>query len=182
MKTINHQQVEVNKRQQQFISLYQNAFPSFSRFVSRMGGSPDEAKDCFQDALLAWYEKPASSGLQISKSEKAYVLGMAKYIWIRRFKSNLLQGNIDQQLHSDPAIDEEAQPSEQKLLQVLETAGRKCMDLLKSFYYDKLPPIKLAEQYGFSGERSATAQKYKCLEKVRNEVKRKSLSYADFID
>ena len=78
MNTINHQLQQMNQRQQQFINLYKTAFPAFARFVAHMGGNLDEAKDTFQDALLAWYEKSASSGLQITKSEKAYVLGMAK--------------------------------------------------------------------------------------------------------
>ena len=173
---------EINHRQQQFISLYKNAFPAFARFVNRMGGNLDEAKDTFQDALLVWYEKNASANIVITKSEKAYVLGTAKYLWIKRFKSALSQTSIAADLNVEEIGEEPANPSEQKLLQVLETAGRKCMELLKSFYYDKLSPAKLATQYGFSGERSAAAQKYKCLEKVRNEVKRKSLSYADFID
>ena len=182
MNTINHQLQQMNQRQQQFINLYKKAFPDFARFVARTGGNLDEAKDTFQDALLVWYEKSVSSELQVAKSEKAYVLGTAKYLWIKRFKSILAQTELNQDTVFDQAIEDEAGPSEQKLLQVLETAGRKCMDLLKSFYYDKLSPAKLARQYGFSGERSATAQKYKCLEKVRNEVKRQSLSYADFID
>jgi|GEM_PF-1138641 len=68
----NHQQIEINRRQQQSFSLYKNAFSAFAKYVARMGGNLDEAKDCFQDALLAWYEKSAESGLHISKSEQAY--------------------------------------------------------------------------------------------------------------
>lgn len=178
----NHQQIEINRRQQQFLSLYKIAFPAFAKYVARMGGNLDEAKDSFQDALLAWYEKSTERSLQINKSEQAYVLGMAKYIWIKRFRSNLLHTHLDGDQSFDISIEDQVDLSETKILQVLETAGRKCMELLKSFYYDKVSPAKLARQYGFSGERSATAQKYKCLEKVRNEVKRKSLSYADFIN
>ena len=55
------------------------------------------------------------------------------------------------------------------------------MELLKSFYYDELPLNDIAETYGFSGVRSATVQKYKCLEKVRETVKEKSLTYEDFL-
>ncbi len=181
MEDLNHQPQEMNERQRQFISLYQHGFPPFARFVSRMGGNLEEAKDIFQDALLAWYEKSGSSKIMITKTETAYVLGIAKHLWIRRFNSSLFQTQLE--MHNfDEAIQEQPNPSEQKLLHLLESAGRKCLELLKSFYYDKLGPADLATQYGFSGERSATAQKYKCLEKVRNEVKRKSLSYADFID
>jgi len=54
--------------------------------------------------------------------------------------------------------------------------------LLRAFYYDKLSMSKIANRFGFSSERSATVQKYKCLEKVRDLVKEKSLSYEDFLE
>ncbi|WP_246230140.1 RNA polymerase sigma factor [Mucilaginibacter humi] len=38
------------QRQQLFINLYKKAFPIVAKYVSRMGGSFDEAKDVFQDA------------------------------------------------------------------------------------------------------------------------------------
>jgi hypothetical protein len=42
--------------------------------------------------------------------------------------------------------------------------------------------IDIAGRFGFSGERSATVQKFKCLEKVRDTIKSKSLSYEDFVE
>jgi len=56
------------------------------------------------------------------------------------------------------------------------------MDLLRSFYYDKMPLTTIASTYGYSGVRSATVQKYKCLEKVRETIKEKALAYEDFME
>jgi hypothetical protein len=42
--------------------------------------------------------------------------------------------------------------------------------------------VKVAQLFGFSGERSATVQKYKCIEKVRETVKQKALTYEDFLE
>ncbi len=181
MKNTDNRPSKMNKQQQQFINLYCNAFPRFARFVSRMGGNLDEAKDIFQDALLAWYEKSDVITANITKSETAYVLGIAKHLWIKHFNKSLCQISLSE-INIDEIIEEEPNHHERKLLHLLKSAGSKCMELLKSFYYDKHNPAELANEFGFSGERSATAQKYKCLEKVRNEVKRKSLNYADFID
>ena len=64
----------------------------------------------------------------------------------------------------------------------LETAGKKCMELLKVFYYDHLSVDNVATLFGYSSTHSATVAKYKCLEKVRETVKQNSLNYADFID
>jgi hypothetical protein len=53
---------------------------------------------------------------------------------------------------------------------------------LKAFYYDNLPVNTIANLFGYSGERSATVQKYKCMEKVRETIKERSLAYEDFIE
>jgi DNA-directed RNA polymerase specialized sigma24 family protein len=46
-----------SSREALFMKLYQEAFPLVARHVSKMGGSFDEAKDIFQNALVVYYEK-----------------------------------------------------------------------------------------------------------------------------
>jgi DNA-directed RNA polymerase specialized sigma24 family protein len=167
------------KREELFTTLYKKAFPAIAKYVSRMGGSFDEARDVFQDALVVYYEKAASGTLQLQTGEKAYLTGIAKHLWFRKYHSDSKQVPLD---GFDVEAEEDAQPSDHKILHFLQTAGKRCMDLLKSFYYDQLPLSDAAALFGFSGVRSATVQKYKCLEKVRETIKEKSLTYEDFLD
>lgn len=168
----------VEDRETLFIALYKSVFPSVAKNVSKMGGSFDEAKDIFQDALVIYYEKAVAGSFTINTSEKAYLAGIAKNLWLKKFRENNRQVAMD---GFDIEAEEEAEVSDSKLLNFLQTAGKKCMDLLRSFYYDQLPLNDIAETFGFSGTRSATVQKYKCLEKVRETVKEKSLTYEDFL-
>jgi len=167
-------------REKLFIALYKSAFPSVARYISKMGGSFDEAKDIFQDALVIYYEKSAASVVSIKTNEKAYLLGISKHLWLRRFKEHVLNSSLDG-IDITFNIDDD-QPSESKLMHFLERAGKKCMELLRSFYYDQLPLADAAKLFGFSGVRSATVQKYKCLEKARETIKEKSLTYEDFLN
>jgi len=168
------------EREKLFIALYKSAFPSVARYISKMGGSFDEAKDIFQDALVIYYEKAAAATFSINTNEKAYLTGISKHLWLKKFRDNNHTTPID---GFDVTIDaDEDQPSESKLMHFLETTGKKCMELLRSFYYDQLPLKDAAKLFGFSGIRSATVQKYKCLEKVRETIKQKSLTYEDFLN
>jgi RNA polymerase sigma factor (sigma-70 family) len=166
-------------REHLLMELYKSAFPTVAKYVAKMGGTLDDAKDVFQDALVIYYEK-AIVGNLVTDNGKAYLLGIAKHLWFKKFKqqSNTLPLNdvLEQ------ADEKEQHISNNKVLQFLETAGKRCMELLSAFYYQKLPMKDVAEQFGYAGERSVTVQKYKCLEKVRDTVKEKSLSYADFIE
>jgi DNA-directed RNA polymerase specialized sigma24 family protein len=167
------------EREKLFVSLYKNAFPTVARYVGKMGGTFDEAKDIFQDALVVYYEKSVECSFGLKTNEKAYLLGIAKHLWLKHHRYNSKLAPLND---LDIANEETAQASDKKILDFLQTAGKKCMDLLRSFYYDGLQLADAAELFGFSGVRSATVQKYKCLEKVRETVKQKALTYEDFLD
>jgi len=165
-------------REELFISLYKKAFPAVAKYVNRMGGTFDEAKDVFQDALVAYYEK-AVSGKLTAENDMAYLIGIAKNLWLKRYRDSSQNISLD---NVDISIDNREIPSENRLMHFLETAGKKCMELLRGFYYDQLPLNDIATLFGFSGVRSATVQKYKCLEKVRETIKEKALTYDDFME
>src|SRR5580658_3454069 len=64
------------------VSLYRDSFPDFARIVRRMGGTLEQAKDSFHDALLIYLEKQKAGKLQVHSSPKAYLLGTAKICWL----------------------------------------------------------------------------------------------------
>lgn len=160
--------------------LYQKTFPAVAAYLHKMGGSLEEAKDIFHDALVIYIEKRRD--LQLEYSEQSYILGIARHLWIKKFgESNRhipFENAVDAPF-SDEGYQEASSP---RLLELLTASGRKCLDLLSAFYYEKLDMDGLAKRFGFSGARSATVQKFKCLEKVKETVKLKSLQYEDFME
>lgn len=169
----------VELREAFFMALYKKAFPNVARYIARMGGSLEEAQDIFQDALVIYYERFTSTQAEIILNEKAYLAGIAKKLWVQRYKA----GSKSQPLNDfDIEAVPDAQLATDKILHYLETAGKKCMELLKAYYYDHLPVGDIATLFGYSGTHSATVAKYKCMGKVRDAVKQNSLNYADFIE
>ncbi|HEY4325286.1 MAG TPA: sigma-70 family RNA polymerase sigma factor [Mucilaginibacter sp.] len=170
------------EREQLFIALYKKAFPAVARHVSKMGGSFDEAKDVFQDALVIYYEKMVNNSVTLNTNEQAYLLGISKNLWAKKFREDSHYTALDALTGDCSFVEDDARPSPAKILNYLETAGQKCMEILKAFYYDNLPVNVIAGLFGYSGIRSATVQKYKCMEKVRETIKEKSLAYEDFVE
>jgi DNA-directed RNA polymerase specialized sigma24 family protein len=173
-------ETSIKEREALFIQLYKMVFPLTAKYVSKVGGSFEQAKDVFQDALVIYYEKQSAGTLDLNTDEKAYIYGIARHLWIKRYKEHYREV-----LFKDSTVameDITAQPSSPKILRYLEAAGQKCMELLRAFYYDKTKLEDIASAFGFSGVRSATAQKFKCLEKIREKVKEKSLAYEDFLE
>ena len=151
-----------------------------AKYVSKKGGDFDQAKDIFQDALVAYYEKAASGSIVININEQAYIMGIAKHLWAQKFRENVKQETLVG--YESNLIEDDLKFSSVKLMAYLESAGQKCMEILRAFYYDNLPASDIAQLFGYSGVHSATVQKYKCMEKVRETVKEKSLVYEDFIE
>jgi len=162
------------KRKELLVELYQQAFPAVAKYVSNRGGNFDEAKDIFHDALIVWYEKNPTVD-----NAAGYVVGISKHLWLKKYRDSNNEIPIENQ---DLADEEYSETSSTRLLNFLERAGKKCMDLLTGFYYDNLQLNDIAEKFGFSGVRSAAVQKYKCLEKVRESIKQKALTYDDLVD
>lgn len=163
--------------------LYERTFPPVAAFVRKMGGSFDDAKDIFHDALVVYMEIPEENKRKVRATQEAYLLGIAKHLWIRRYHRDRREITLND-AESRITIPEDFYPPVQtkRLLRFLEVAGKKCMDLLRAFYYQNLSMKKLAGKLGYGSEHSASVQKHKCLEKIRNTVKEKSLSYDDFTE
>jgi RNA polymerase sigma factor (sigma-70 family) len=160
--------------------IYLTVFPVVVQYIAKRGGTLEAARDIFQDALVVYYEKVMAGSLQLSVNEKAYLMGIVKHLWYHEQQKQ--KKNVDTDVLNNTSLEdaEPHTPSVTRLLRYLETAGQKCMDMLQAFYYEKQNMKQIAQRFGLSGERSAAVQKHKCLEKVRNTVKEKALTYEDF--
>ena len=170
------------EREKLFTTLYKKTFPSVAKYISRMGGTLEEAKDIFHDSLVIFYEKQNERTAPIHSSEEAYLLGISKHLWAKRFQQKLQLTPLNEEENKFVITEKEQDPSTEKLLRFLETTGEKCMNLLRAFYYDKTSLDGIAKKFGFSSIRSATVQKFKCLEKIRTSIKEKALHYEDFLN
>jgi DNA-directed RNA polymerase specialized sigma24 family protein len=169
------------EREKKFTDLYEDVFPVVAGFVSKQGGSLQDAKDIFQDALVIFYEKTVNKELNVKLSDEAYIIGIAKHLWIRKFKTDYRLMSLDA-LEKEISIPENylEDQTTNKLLTLLQVTGRRCLELLRSIYYEKQSMEDISKTFGFSGPHSASVQKYKCIEKMKDKVKEKSLSYEDF--
>lgn len=153
--------------------VYRDSFPAAAHLIRRLGGTAEEAKDVFHDALLIYLERKASQTLNIQTSVKAYLLGITKILWLHSRKQYFTA--MPEEVESFIAEEQDTNEGEKRVLDYILLAGQKCMQMLKAFYYDGLSLPEIASHFGFNGVRSATVQKYKCLQKVRTEIKKMNI-------
>lgn len=163
-----------------FPQLYEDVFPMVAGFVAKRGGSFEDAKDIFHDSLILLYEKMSLQKFSPGISEERYLVGIAKHLWLHKFKEERKKVALDDMEKTISIPEDYFDSPENRLVSLLELTGRKCLELLRAFYYDGLPLQRICETFGFASIHSASVQKYKCIEKMRNTVQKKSLDYEDF--
>lgn len=157
--------------------LYEDTYPAVAAFVAKMGGSAEDAKDIFHDALIVFFEKD----IPVDNTQ-AYIVGIAKHLWLRKFKINKNHISLDDFERLIEVPEEQHNPIVNRLLRLIESAGKSCLDLLQAFYYEKRSAEEVALRLNYSNAHSATVQKHKCFQKIKNVVKEKSLEYESFIE
>lgn len=170
-------------RNEEVAEIYEEIFPAVAKLISSTGGSFEDAKDIFHDALVIFIEKTTDNPQLIIKSNRAYILGISRHLWIRKCKKDSLKLALDG-LEKEMAIPDDYFPkaSNKRLLEFLKIVGARCLDLLRAFYFQQCTIKDIADNLGYSNQHSVSAQKYKCLEKLRNTIKNKSYSYDDFTE
>ena len=161
-------------RAQALTRLYRQGFPPVRRYIGRHGGSEQDAQDMFQDALVILYEQAVGGTLVLTASASTYLLSISRNLWHQelRRRARLPRENLPAACENLAAEEPEAlaEPTF-AVLDYVEQLGEKCKGLLLSFYYFQQPLAQIAATYGYRTVRSATVQKFKCLERLRNSVR-----------
>jgi DNA-directed RNA polymerase specialized sigma24 family protein len=151
--------------------IYRSAFPRVARMVRRMQGDEQLAKDIFHDALIIFLEKQNDDSTAI-RNASTYVTGIARILCIREMRQRRNELPLEAaELHGIPGDFYDPPPVPGNVWQYLRAAGQRCLELLTAFYYHNHSISEIAAGFRFKSLHSASVQKYKCLEKVRNHIK-----------
>ncbi|TGE21353.1 sigma-70 family RNA polymerase sigma factor [Hymenobacter aquaticus] len=167
-------QALLTDREPTLTRLYQRAFPLVRRYVQQHGGAAPDAKDVFQDALVIFYEKATTPDFVLSSSVSTYLLGISRNLWrrelSRRGRLPLTEFTDEHAAHlAEPEAP--AEPPTLPVLDYVEQLGERCKSILLAFYYFQQPLEQIADAHHYQSVRSATVQKFKCLERLRKSVR-----------
>jgi RNA polymerase sigma factor (sigma-70 family) len=143
-----------------------NLLPSIKKYISANNGTADDAQDIFQDALVVLYKKIHTGEFNLTVPLKTYLHAVVKNLWLqelRRRKKILITDSENDT--ADFAIDEE--PVFGNAEAAFNLLGEKCKQLLTLFYFSKKSFREIAAVLAFSDEKIAKNQKYRCIEKAK---------------
>ena len=150
--------------------LYKN-FPAIRKLILNKGGSEDDARDIFQEALIIFCEKAENPQFQLTSAIGTYLYSVSRFLWkAAKNKEDRYVALGDWDI-SIPQEELHHHVEEEKrfrfLDQILQDLGERCRELFELFYFQKLSVASITARLGYSTEDSAKNQKYKCMERAK---------------
>lgn len=155
--------------------LYKSMYPMVESYILNNSGNKAEAADIFQDAIVIFYNKIRKENLELTCSIQTYLIAVSKNLWLNRWKKIKKTTNADQleNEHSKDiiAVEEIMKKEENEMIhQLIQQLGKKCQEVLVSYYFDKMKMKDIAERMGFQNDQVAKNRKSSCLKKLRTLV------------
>lgn len=158
-----------------FLKLYKN-YPSVEKLIRSKGGTKEDAKDIFQEALLVFYEKVNTSDFKLTSTISTYLYSVCRFLWkdqMNKKKINttaLENENFSSDLENEVLLYLEKEEKFKQIENAFSQLGEKCLKILTLFYYEKVRMKIIAQQLGLTSEKAAKTQKYKCLEQAKENI------------
>jgi RNA polymerase sigma factor (sigma-70 family) len=167
----------IQKRDNNVLTLiYKDVFPKVRFYVTRHGGSKDDAKDVFQESIIIIFKQIENKSLVIKEDFEAYLYGIARLVWLKVLRSNEIHNRNITHLEepdnsyysSDQVIDDEF---EMRLYRKhFMSLGEECQKVLQ-MVTEGIPYEEIAEIMGYKSEKIVRNQKYKCKETLIQLIK-----------
>lgn len=154
-------------------TLYQRHFGMIQHFVINNNGSFDDARDIFQEAMIALYEKVQNESFTLTCQIKTYLFSICKHLWLKRLQQ---MGKYSSPLSTEEEavsvvsdVEEAAQKEATFAImdRALNSLGEPCKSLLEGYYLNKKGMQELAQMFGYTNSDNAKNQKYKCLVRLK---------------
>lgn len=168
-------------RHQLLDKLYQDHRAAFLTYAQRqLYATEDDAADCFQDAVIAFYKNIVSGRLtELTCGIRTYLFAIGKRLVYRKNQQRHREVPSDPDegigLGNDPAgeldlslLDRFENDHRKAVLEsALAKIGGTCQELLTLFYYHYYPIESIQEALDFSSPGAVRIKKMRCLDKLK---------------
>ena len=154
-------------------TIYKDNFNMVQAFVLNNNGSYDDARDIFQEAMIALYEKAQSESFVLTCQIKTYVYSICRRLWLKKLQQMGRFSNQVDNLDENIPVEEDLEIHQKRnaefviMERAMNSLGEPCKSLLEGYYLKKMGMQELASEFGYTNADNAKNQKYKCLMRLK---------------
>ena len=153
--------------------LYKTHYPMVVHLICSNNGTEQEAKDVYQDAMIAFYERVQQPDFVLTCKIKTYVYAVCRRLWLKRLtQKKRYHGNIDEaesflQIEEEIKSIDELESDYLKMNTAMAGLGEPCVSIIRDFYVNGRSMEDISATYGYTNADNAKNQKYKCLQRLK---------------
>ncbi len=158
--------------------VYLHNRPMIVDYIRRNNGSPEEAKDVFQETVIAFYENVKARKFKGESAISSYLYSIARFNWMNRLKRK----GIGERAKASQQVEEETpgflpvfleKEQESQVLQVFHQLGQDCQKVLGLSIYHYFNNKEIAHEMNYENEQVARNKRYKCMKRLKEMIKEK---------
>lgn len=152
--------------------LYKTHYPMIFHLVCSNTGTEQEAKDIYQEAVIAFFEKAQQPDFVLTCKIKTFLYAICRRLWLKRLHEKKRFQHIEE-YESFVGVEEEVADLEEKeqvfklMSGALEDLGEPCRSIIEDFYIKDLSMEQIRDKFGYTNADNAKNQKYKCLQRLK---------------
>jgi RNA polymerase sigma factor (sigma-70 family) len=157
--------------------VYKNHYPSIHHFIISNSGSPEDAKDIFQESIIVIFRKiKEQEHFLLNSSFKTFIYSIARNLWLKHLRAIRYEGlKIKDQQQYIELKDEPFKVSNEDLKMSLyqkyfKQLPEDCQNILKLTARD-VPQKEIAQAMNLKSENYVKKRKHNCKEKLIEMIK-----------
>ena len=159
--------------------LYKKHFKMMTNIVLKNNGTEEEAKDVYQEALIAFWQKVISGNLVLTSKISTFLYSICLNQWRKELDRKSRLSNDEVERETFQTHDEKERYH--IVMQCIGELGDTCKRILTYYYFDGLSMADIADKLNFANTDTAKTKKYKCKKKLDSLIKER-YSTTDFFD
>ena len=168
-----------NEQSWAYKQLYRSYYPMVASYVTQNNGHDEDARDIFQELLIALIKIIRKPDFKLNTSTKfsTFTFSVAKKLWLMKLRGK--KGytiNSTDHLENTMAFDEteleEKKVIEEKhviLARVFRKIGEDCQKILDAFYFKKMSMQEIADMMGYTYE-YVRVKKNRCMNDYKQKI------------
>ncbi len=147
--------------------IYKEYFPVIQQMILQKGGDETEAKDIFQESIVALYQLIRKEQYRSDASLKTVLYAISRNLWhdrIRKLKKTEDLSSYSETKGEEAVFFDFEEYSKQRVIRkLIDKLSADCTKIILLFYYEKWSMEMIKKEMGLSNVKVTKNKKYRCM-------------------
>jgi len=152
--------------------LYIDCFDMAGSYVLKNSGTPQDAEDIFQDAVVSFIEMVEDGRFRAESSISSFLYSQTRHRWLNELRRRGRAQRRERDFVQGPSTAADAanginqRELNGQVMQLIDTLGEVCRKILLAFYYENLPIREILSRVDYQNEQVLRNKKTKCMKEL----------------